>query len=148
MKVRRIVTGHDMNGKAVVWKDGELAGGQSRAPGVETTLVWATDSVPFDYVRDEDMATRKLGIAPPEGGTRFSVIEIQPGNAAYMHRTDSVDYVICLAGEIEMDMDSGASVRMQAGDIMIQRGTNHSWRNRSSNPCRLAVVLIDGKPKR
>ena len=148
MKLRRIVTGHDTSGKAVVWKDAELAGGQSRADRVETTLVWATDSVPFDYLRDEDMATRKLGIAPPEGGTRFSVIEIQPGNAAYMHRTDSIDYVICVAGEIEMDMDSGSSVKMQAGDIMIQRGTNHSWQNRSGKPCRLAVVLIDGKPKR
>ena len=112
------------------------------------TLVWSTDSVPFDYTRDEDMGARKLGIAPPAGGTRFSVVEIQPGNAPHLHRTDSLDYVICLAGEIDMQLDDGATVHMSAGDVMVQRGTNHAWVNRGTGPCRLAVVLVDGQPKR
>ena len=94
------------------------------------------------------MGERKLGIAPPPGGTRFSVVEIQPGNAPYLHRTDSLDYVICLQGEVEMQLDDGASVKLAAGDVLVQRGTNHAWLNRGSAPCRLAVVLIDGKPKR
>jgi quercetin dioxygenase-like cupin family protein len=144
MKLRRIVTGH-RDGKAVVWKDDTPGNATSRVPGLESALVWSTDSTPADYSRDEDMGERKLGIQPPPGGTRFSVLEIQPGNAAYMHRTDSIDYVICLAGEIEMDMDSGSTVKMSAGDVMVQRGTNHSWVNRSKAPCRLAVVLVDAK---
>ena len=71
-----------------------------------------------------------------------------PGNAPYLHRTDSLDYVICLQGEVEMQLDDGASVKLAAGDVLVQRGTNHAWLNRGSAPCRLAVVLIDGKPKR
>ena len=144
MKLRRIVTGH-RDGKAVVWKDDTPANQTSRVPGLESALVWSTDKTPADYSQDEDMGARKLGIQPPPGGTRFSVLEIQPGNAAYMHRTESIDYVVCLAGEIEMDMDSGTTVRMSAGDVMVQRATNHSWVNRSKAPCRLAVVLVDAK---
>ena len=144
MKLRRIVTGH-RGGKAVVWKDDTPGNTSSRVPGLESTLIWSTDSTPADYSREEDMGERKLGIQPPPGGTRFSVLQIQPGNAAYMHRTDSIDYLICLAGEIEMDLDSGSTVKMSAGDVMVQRGTNHSWVNRSKAPCRLAVVLVDAK---
>lgn len=146
-KVRRIVTGH-CGAQSGVWKDGAAANQTSRVPGLVSTLVWSTDATPADYLRDEDMGERRLGIQPPPGGTRFSLLEIEPGNAPYMHRTDSIDYVICLAGEIEMDLDGGETVKMSAGDVMVQRGTRHSWVNRSTRPCRLAVVLIDGEPKR
>ena len=146
VKLRRIVTGH-REGRSVVWKDGAATNQMSRVPGLVSTLVWSTDATPADYLLDEDMGERKLAIQPPTGGTRFSVLEIAPGNAPYMHRTDSIDYVICLEGEIEMELDGGETVRMSAGDVMVQRGTGHSWVNRSSKPCRLAVVLIDGRPK-
>ena len=142
MKLRRIVTGH-RDGKAVVWKDDAPSNSASRVRGLSSTLVWSTDATPADYSRDEDMGERKLGIQPPPRGTRFSMLEITPGNAAFMHRTDSVDYVICISGEIEMDLNGGETVKMRAGDVMVQRGTSHSWVNRSKAPCRLAVVLID-----
>jgi quercetin dioxygenase-like cupin family protein len=147
MKIRRIVTGHDGAGKAVIWKDEMKEGAATPVDRISSNLMWATDEVPFDYTRDEDMGARKLGIAPPPGGTRFSVIEIQPGNAPYMHRTDTVDFVICLAGEIDMQL-SEQTVKMRAGDVMVQRGTDHAWINRGTAPARLAVVLVDGKPKR
>lgn len=147
VKVRRIVTGH-RGERAVVWKDGPAPNASSRVPGLVSTLVWSTDATPADYLHGEDMGERKLGIQPPAGGTRFSVLDIAPGNSPYMHRTDSIDYVICVAGEIEMDLDSGETVKLSAGDVMVQRGTQHSWVNRSNQPCRLAVVLIDGQPKR
>jgi quercetin dioxygenase-like cupin family protein len=149
VKLRRVVTGHDAAGKALVWQDGQPPGQFSGADKVVATLVWATDETPFDYGRDEDMGARKLGIAPPAGGTRFSVVEIQPGNAPYLHRTDSIDYVICLQGEVEMLLEPDAPpVKLRVGDVMVQRGTQHAWVNRSAAPCRLAVVLVDGKPKR
>jgi quercetin dioxygenase-like cupin family protein len=65
-----------------------------------------------------------------------------------MHRTDSIDYVICLQGEVEMQLDDGATAKMAAGDVMVQRGTHHAWVNRGRTACRLAVVLIDATPKR
>ena len=148
MKLRRIVTGHDSQGQAVLWKDGQPPRQFSGADKVVATLVWATDATPFDYLRDEDMGERQLGIAPPAGGTRFSVVEIQPGNAPHLHRTDSIDYVICMQGEVEMRLDAGTSVKLAAGDVLVQRGTNHAWVNHGPGVCRLAVVLIDGTPKR
>ena len=91
------------------------------------------------------MGLRKLGTAPPANGARISVIDFPPGNKPSMHRTETIDYVFVLSGEIEMDMDN-STVKMKAGDVMVQRGTNHSWVNRSDKPARLAFVLVDAKP--
>jgi quercetin dioxygenase-like cupin family protein len=147
MKIRRIVTGHDASGKAVVWKDEPREGAPTPIAGITARLMWSTDETPCDYLHDEDMGERKLGRQPPEGGTRFTVLELQPGNAAFMHRTDTIDYVVCVAGEVEMQLTE-QRVTMRAGDIMVQRGTDHSWINRGTIPARLAVVLVDGKPKK
>jgi quercetin dioxygenase-like cupin family protein len=91
------------------------------------------------------MGARILGTAPPAKGTRFAVIDFPPGNKPHMHRTETVDYVICLEGEIDMDMDE-STVTMRAGDIMVQRGTNHAWANRGTSRARVAFVLIDAEP--
>ena len=93
----------------------------------------------------EDMGARILGTAPPENGSRFIVMEFAPGIVSEMHRTETIDYIVMLSGEIDMDMDEG-SVKLSAGDIMVQRGTNHAWVNRSTAPARLAIVLMDAKP--
>jgi quercetin dioxygenase-like cupin family protein len=91
------------------------------------------------------MGARIIGTAPPPSGTRFTVIDFPPGNQPHMHRTETIDYVIVMEGEIEMDMDD-SSVKLKAGDIMIQRGTNHAWANRSDRRARVAFVLVDAKP--
>jgi quercetin dioxygenase-like cupin family protein len=86
-----------------------------------------------------------LGTAPPPNGTRFAVIDFPPGNSGRMHRTETVDYVIVISGEINMDMDN-STVHLTAGDVMVQRGTNHAWVNRGTQRARLAFVLIDAAP--
>jgi quercetin dioxygenase-like cupin family protein len=91
------------------------------------------------------MGARILGTAPPPNGTRFTVNDIPPGNTAIMHRTETIDYVIVLAGEVEMDMDD-STVKLKAGDVMVQRGTYHAWANRGTEPARIAFILIDAKP--
>jgi quercetin dioxygenase-like cupin family protein len=91
------------------------------------------------------MGARKIGTAPPARGTRFAVIDFPPGNQAHMHRTETIDYVIVIEGEIEMDMDA-SSVKLKAGDVMVQRGTNHAWANRSDKRARVAFVLVDAEP--
>jgi quercetin dioxygenase-like cupin family protein len=91
------------------------------------------------------MGARVLGTPPPENGTRFTVNEIVPGSAAVMHRTETLDYAIVIAGEIVMELDD-SSVTLQAGDVVIQRGTNHAWVNRGSEPAYVAFVLIDAQP--
>ena len=76
--------------------------------------------------------------------TRFAVIDFPPGNKPHMHRTETVDYVIVIEGEIEMDMDD-STVKLKAGDVLVQRGTNHAWVNRSDKMARVAFVLVDAE---
>jgi len=149
--IRRIVTGHDAAGKAVVTIDGPATNHKRQAsvPSTHTsTLIWVTDRLPADMLGEEDTGLRILGTAPPDGGSRFAVIEFQPlGIKTNMHRTDTIDYVVCLSGEIDMDLDD-STVHLKPGDVMVQRGTNHCWINRGTVPARIAVVLVDGKLKR
>jgi quercetin dioxygenase-like cupin family protein len=128
--------------------DAPATNATSPRPGVVGTLVWSTDSTPAAIPvgeRPEDMGARTLGTVPPPNGTRFAVIDYPPGNTPAMHRTETIDYVIVMDGEIEMDMDK-STVKLKAGDIVVQRGANHAWANRSGKPARLAFVLIDAQP--
>ena len=147
-RIRRIVTGHGEDRIARAIEDGPASNAKQAGNGAVSTLIWSTDRMPADIAIGtdfEDMGARILGTQPPPSGTRFAVIEFPPGAPTAMHRTESIDYVICIAGEIDMDMDE-SSVTMRAGDVMVQRGTNHAWVNRSTEPARLAFVLIDAAP--
>lgn len=146
--IRRIVTGHDGDNVAKVILDAPATNAKYPPSGNVSTMIWCTDGAPADISigeEVEDLGARILGTAPPKHGTRFTIIDFPPGNKPVMHRTETVDYVICLSGEIDMDMDR-STVKMRAGDVMVQRGTNHAWVNRSTEPARLAFVLIDAKP--
>lgn len=146
--IRRIVTGHDTQTVAKVIVDGPATNKKYPASNVVSTMIWCTDSMPAQMPVGEgveDMGARRLGTPPPPNGTRFAVIDFPPGNEGAMHRTETVDYVIVMAGEIDMDMDN-SSVHLKAGDVMVQRGTNHSWVNRGTVPARVAFVLIDATP--
>jgi quercetin dioxygenase-like cupin family protein len=146
--IRRVITGHDANNVAKVLIDGPAENVRHSPAGNSSTLMWCTDENPADIAIGsdiEDMGARKLGTPPPANGTRFTVIDFPPGNTGAMHRTETVDYIVVIAGEIDMDMDD-SSVTLRAGDIMVQRGTNHAWVNRSSAPAQVAFVLVDAKP--
>ena len=144
---RRVVTGHGADNVAKVLIDG-IATNDRGEPGRSRVLMWCSDQAPADIAvgeKIEDMGARILGTAPPMNGTRFTINDIPPGAPGVMHRTETLDYCIILAGEVDMDMDEG-SVRLKAGDVVIQRGTNHSWVNRGTEPARIAFVLIDAQP--
>jgi quercetin dioxygenase-like cupin family protein len=146
--VRRIVTGHDEKNVAKAMIDGPASNARHSNSGITSTLIWCTDSAPATMPigeEFEDMGARKLGTPPPPKGTRFAVLDFPPGNKPAMHRTESIDYVIVISGEIDMDMDD-STVTLRAGDVMVQRGTNHSWVNRSNAPSRVAFVLVDAEP--
>ena len=146
--IRRVVTGHDAKGVAKILSDGPATNVRSSRPGSASTLMWSTFETPADISVGEDvedLGARILGTAPPENGTRFTINDIPPGRPGLMHRTETLDYAIVLAGEVEMVMDD-SSVMLKAGDVVIQRGTNHAWVNKGSEPARIAFVLIDAKP--
>ena len=86
---------------------------------------------------------RKVGTTL-KNGTIFRILEFAPGLAPRNHRTDSIDYIVVMSGEIDMELDD-TTVHLKAGDVMVQRGTIHNWINRGTAPCVLAVILIDAK---
>ena len=143
LQLRRVVTGHDKNGKAIVTID-EMAKTGSGRPGVTTSVVWTSEGFPISNDGDKDESRREVGTFHPNG-TVFRVIEFAPGNGPRNHRTDSLDYAVVLSGEIDMDLD-GSEVHLKAGDVIVQRGTIHNWINRGNEPCVIAFVLIDAKP--
>ncbi|MDO8596896.1 MAG: cupin domain-containing protein [Sulfuricaulis sp.] len=177
--IRRVVTGHDRNGKAVVISDGPPAAGKTNPlrPGHVSTDLWRTRVMPVPIPSEEPDATvpRPLNNFPSPNGTVVRISEIPPdsdavrnldpgksreifrsygnenastfgrgGRHPLMHRTESVDYVVVLDGEITMILDE-VDVPLKTGDVVIQRGTNHAWSNRSGKPCRMLYVLIDGE---
>jgi quercetin dioxygenase-like cupin family protein len=151
--VRRIVTGHDDAGRSVFVEDGQLAGtGLAEDAGrsdVAFFHVWATHEAPVS-LSDEALQLQREGCATTTVGTGTgSVLRIgvlSPGSRSPMHRTESLDYGICLEGECELELDGGDVRTIRAGDIVIQRGTNHVWHNRSGAPCRFAWILLDARP--
>ena len=147
--IRRVVTGHDVDGRATVLHDGPAQNVKSPRPGQFSTLLWCTDEAPAPMpvgLDAEDMGARRLGTYPPERGTRFMIAEYPPGNVPRRHRTETVDYIIVLSGRIEMELDGGETVAMSAGDVMVQRGTYHAWRNPGPDVCRMVFVLVDAEP--
>ena len=176
---RRIVTGHNSSGKAVIQSDAPPTRTQVIGKGEGPTFyeVWNTRETPalIDRTSDEPLEAH-LTLAPPKNGTRIRVLDIPPEgpslsgvdkaqaqalfaeigatNASthsgdgtrhpHMHRTQTIDYGIVLEGEITLLVEEG-EVLVRAGDIVVQRGTNHAWANRSGQVCRIAFILIDGE---
>ena len=152
LEVRRIVTGHDADGKAVVATDERLTA-VSRRIGAHITgcEIWSTDRMPVDNSAAADAAQRagfvkRYNYVGTGEGTAFRVTEWAPGHARFTHRTETVDYAILLSGEIDLELDSGEVVHLKPGDIVVQRGTIHTWVNRGSVPAVTAFILIDAKP--
>jgi len=144
LQIRRVITGHDANGSAVVKIDEVSKNLTSSRPAQMACVVWTTESFPVDNTGDADAGVRQVGTTL-NNGTVFRVVEFGPGVAPRNHRTDSIDYAVVMSGEIDMEMDDSV-VHLKAGDVLVQRGTIHNWVNRGTQPCVIAFVLIDAKP--
>jgi mannose-6-phosphate isomerase-like protein (cupin superfamily) len=144
VQVRRVVTGHDAKGRAVVKIDEVSKNIVSSRPGQTACVVWTTESFPVNNTGDPDEGLRKVGTTL-KNGTVFRVVEFAPGVAPRNHRTDSIDYAVVVSGEIDMELDDSI-VHLKAGDVLVQRGTIHNWVNRGTQPCVMAFILIDSKP--
>jgi mannose-6-phosphate isomerase-like protein (cupin superfamily) len=172
--IRRVVTGKDVLGKAIIMIDGPAASVHHRPEGgIAITNLWVTDATPADLSSPADTSSRKVGIPPLPNGTIFRVVEFAPEKeitADYgtrlkmmqeiglapegpsrerprdpaMHRTRTIDYAVILSGEIDMLVDD-SEVHFKAGDVLVQRGTNHAWVNRGNAPCQVAFILVDAK---
>jgi quercetin dioxygenase-like cupin family protein len=140
---RRVVTGINAEGKSCVTIDGPLlelgAGGGAR-------LAWRTDSVPADNSGTGDVPPAQFGFDLMHGGgTMFMVMEYAPGGPEFWHATDTLDYIVMLEGEVTLDLEAGP-VTIRAGDVLVDRGVVHSWRNDSGKPARAAIVILPAHP--
>jgi quercetin dioxygenase-like cupin family protein len=145
LNIRRVVTGHDETRRALVAIDEVCSNVISRRPQHESCVVWSTGSFPADNRDPMDGASRKVESTDPNGSV-FRIVKYDPGVAPRNHRTESVDYAVVMAGEIDMELDDGIVVRLKQGDVLVQRGTIHNWVNRGTEPCIIAFVLIAAKP--
>jgi quercetin dioxygenase-like cupin family protein len=141
-KVRRVITGHDEKGKAIVKIDEVVSHYREGRPGAWVCNVWTTDKSPADNSGQEDAGQRSGKFTTIENGTVFRIIDFQPGVQQRVHRTDSIDYITVMSGEIDMELESGEEIHLKAGDVMVQRGTVHNWINRGTSSCVLAIVLV------
>jgi mannose-6-phosphate isomerase-like protein (cupin superfamily) len=172
-RARRVVTGHDIDGQSILLMDG-LAPNlkeMSAIPGLALTDLWETTTSPASNEGETDGAERPVRLEPPSNGTIFRIVEIPPDaiwrgktNARegfdsigashaqdqksadpMMHTTATIDYIIVLKGELYAIVDKGETL-LKAGDVLIQRGTRHSWSVRSNEPCILAAILVGADP--
>jgi quercetin dioxygenase-like cupin family protein len=144
LHIRRVVTGHDADGRAIVQIDEVSDNVTSSRPGHSAAVIWTTEGFPVNNDGAEDTSRRARSTTLPNG-TVFRIIEYGPGVAPRNHRTDSIDYAIVMSGEIDMRLDA-EKVHLRAGDVLVQRGTIHDWVNNGTEPCVIAFVLIDAKP--
>jgi quercetin dioxygenase-like cupin family protein len=143
--VRRVVTGHDQRGRAVVKIDDEVPSEQVGGTPARFVKVWTTATSPADNTDDFDGSKRETGLTSP-GGTVLRFVDFPPVSRSGLHRTNSIDYGIVLEGELDMELDDGQLTHLRAGDVVVQRGTLHAWINVGSRPARMAFVLIDARP--
>jgi naringenin degradation protein FdeH len=170
-KIRRIVTGHNAAGKAIVMINDEAPNATPLQGwlGAGVTELWVTDEMPVSNAGTEDRSLRPLRHDPTQSGTIFRFVEVPPETAGgkidaastfgqlgsahkpsatdsakhpTMHKTDSIDYLVVISGSMTMVMEEG-EVQLHAGDCIVQRGTNHAWVNRTGAPCLLAAVFIN-----
>jgi quercetin dioxygenase-like cupin family protein len=143
---RRVVTGHDAQGRSVILQDGP-------APRVVTIggatfhEMWTTEQIPvvLSPAEQREPTDRPLTVPPGPGGTNVRIIDSEPHSATPMHRTETIDYAIVLAGSVTLELDDGSRTELSAGDVVIQRATNHAWLVTGDEPARMAFVLIDGR---
>jgi quercetin dioxygenase-like cupin family protein len=144
LQVRRVVTGHDAKGRATVTIDEMTKNVISNRPGAQSSVVWSTQGFPIGNDGNDDPTAAKIGTTL-DNGSVFRVLRLEPGVSPRRHRTDSIDYAVVMAGEIDMELD-GQTVHLKAGDVLVQRGTVHNWVNNGKEACVIAFVLVSAKP--
>ncbi|MGA8203097.1 MAG: cupin domain-containing protein [Woeseiaceae bacterium] len=143
--LRRIVTGHDKRGRAVFRSLDALCPEEIPSRDAAFATIWSTAEVPVDLNDETDGRERNVGLTL-ESGSVIRVVDFFPGGASPMHRTNSIDYGIVLSGEVELELDDGVFETCRTGDVIVQRGTMHLWRNPSRTEiCRIVFVLTESK---
>lgn len=142
---RRVVTTHDDLGKSIVQSIDTLTPTIIPSGDAAFQFVWQTPSVPVDLNAGTDSADNPGGLV--KKGSVIRIVDMLPGKPSPMHRTFSIDYGVVISGRLELTLDGGETVELEAGDVVVQRSTNHLWRNPSETELtRIAFILIEAAP--
>ncbi len=148
---RRVVTGHTADGKAKVLFDsvlplleGSQQSGKESRKGASSRVFWVTEDLPAKLTDITDTATQEVSTALANG-TVLRIVQYDPGVTPRDHRTRSIDYAIILSGSIEVQLDT-QTVKLNAGDTLIQRGTIHNWINNGTEPCTIFFAIVGAEP--
>ena len=142
-KFRRLVTGHDIDGRAVFRSIDQLQPTLIQSGDAAMSTSWTTGEVPVDLNDETEGRDRNAGLTL-DGGSVIRVCDMMPGGVSPFHRTNSIDYGIVLYGQVELELDDGAIEICSPGDVIVQRGTIHLWRNPSETQiCRIIFVLTE-----
>ncbi len=149
---RRVVTGHDKTGKSVVLSDGtppQRHPMKGREVGADFFEMWNDPNTvpPLTSVEAREPSEREFTIMPVTGHL-MRIIDIYPpsegGKRTVMHRTKTLDYAVVIEGEVVLVLDD-SEVQLKQGDVVVQRGTDHAWENRSDKRTRMAFFHIDAQ---
>ncbi len=173
--MKRVVTGHDSHGKSIFITQGYPPRIVEPVPGIKLIELWGTEEIPSLPDNSNDPTVDMKSFIPNLSGTRFRIFTVPPGlddpnkqedlkniikeslhkvpglgdahevDNPGMHTTDTIDYIVVLSGEADLELDAGAKVHINAGDTVVQRGTRHAWRNKGSEPFVAAAVMIGAK---
>jgi quercetin dioxygenase-like cupin family protein len=143
---RRVVTGHDADGRSVVLEDRPTPRTHS-IPGATFHELWNTAAAPapVEAAESREPTDRPLVTPPEENGTIVRIVDLEARSRSPMHRTETIDYGIVLSGEVVLALGDGSETQLGVGDVVVQRGTDHAWINRGSETARIAFVLVDGR---
>ena len=145
-KVRRVVTGHSDDGTAIFVSDNPYETEVIPSGDAAMATIWTTTTVPADLNDETDGRERDAGTTL-KGGSVIRIVDMLPNASSPMHRTSSIDYGIVISGIIELELDNHVFKTIEAGGIIVQRGTIHKWRNPSNEEtCRIVFVLTEAKP--
>lgn len=154
-KIPRVVVTGEEKGQSSIVQDSDANNVSEHIPGLVISDIWATDSMPVDLNRVLPIENT-LFPNTPKRGSYFRYVQIPPDNSLgestsltdnnaphpLMHKTETLDYIVILSGEIYLVLDNEETL-LKPGDIVIQRGTNHAWSNRSDKPCIQLAILLD-----
>ena len=144
--IRRVVTGHNDEGKAIFISDNEYETIIIPSGDAAMATIWTTATVPADLNDETDGRERDAGTTL-KGGSVIRIVDMLPNASSPLHRTNSIDYGIVMSGKIELELDNQVFKTVETGGIIVQRGTIHKWRNPSSEEiCRIVFVLTEAKP--
>jgi quercetin dioxygenase-like cupin family protein len=140
--IRRLVTGHDNKGKAIVWRDNTISASQAEH-GPFLTRLWSSAELPPDVNTSEDLGLVDTGLA--NKGTICRVVDFPPKSIGMVHRSITLDYIYVLEGEVILTLDDGSKTKVRKGEMVVQQGTMHGWDNETSEWSRLLCILIAAK---